>query len=198
MTATHSTTLQDYARQTTDAAAIIGDGPTAKAIAALAPELFSEPERNENTSAVCIVPSLAAALPAPEWTAAHLAAAVGDPLVWVVHEVQSVIVPLIEAGKPGRIVIILPAEEALGRAGDAAAGAVCGGILSMARTLSLELKRKAITVNVVCVDTGSCYEKPAIAQALRGQLELLLRRDSWITGQEIWVTDGTEAGRVRP
>ena len=69
MTATHSTTLQDNSCQTIDAAAIRGDGPTAKAIAAMAPELFSEPEHNENTSAVCIVPSLAAALPAPEWTA---------------------------------------------------------------------------------------------------------------------------------
>lgn len=198
MTATHSTTRQENARQATDAATIIGDGPAAKAIAAMAPELFPETERNENTSAVCIVPSLAAALPAPEWTTAHLAAAVGDPLLWTVHEVQSVIVPLIEAGKPGRIVIILPAEEALGRAGDAAAGAVCGGILSMARTLSLELKRKAISVNVVCVDTGSCHEKPEIAQALGGQLELLFRGDSWITGQQLWITDGTEAGRVRP
>ena len=181
---------------------IVGPGPGARAIAALIPALQAAPTgagtSSSDSPCVCIVPALADRRACLDWTSEHLVTAVADPLVWTVREIQSVVSTLIDAGKPGRIVIVLPSDEAMGVAGDAAGGAVCGGILSMARTLSLELNRKAIAVNVVCVDPRSCSEKPDVAEALRGQLQLLLREDTWITGQEIWVTGGTEAGRMRP
>jgi NAD(P)-dependent dehydrogenase (short-subunit alcohol dehydrogenase family) len=76
----------------------------------------------------------------------------------------------------------------------AAASAVTNGVLSMARTLAIELGRDAITVNAVALDATD----PAVP-ALSGVLAGLLGPGAdAVTGQEVYLTAGTDLGRLRP
>jgi hypothetical protein len=181
---------------------LIGSSDNARTLHKLVPTLqtidATETTPVDALQCVCVVPSIPEPLPANQWTSETLEASVEQPLLWTVTELQTVISRLIETERPGRLVVVLPSDHAMGVDGNAAAGTVCGGILSMCRTLSMELKRKSIAVNVLLVDTDACLEGPEVAASLRQQLALLLDLDSWMTGQEIWVADGSELGRKRP
>lgn len=181
---------------------LIGPSGDARTMHELVPALqlidAAETAPDGDLQCVCVVPAIPQPLPADRWTADTLEASVAQPLLWTVTQLQMVTARLIEAGKPGRLVVVLPSNQALGVDGNAAAGTICGGVLSMCRTLSMELKRKSIAVNVLLVDVDACREVPEVATSLRQQLALLLDLDSWMTGQEIWVADGSELGRKRP
>jgi NAD(P)-dependent dehydrogenase (short-subunit alcohol dehydrogenase family) len=80
--------------------------------------------------------------------------------------------------------------------GYAGASAVTNGVLSMARTLAIELARDSVTVNVLAIDTVVGTE---LRGALAAQLSALLGPGGQhITGQEIYLTAGSDLGRLRP
>ncbi|BBF99621.1 MULTISPECIES: hypothetical protein [Pseudonocardia] len=131
------------------------------------------------------IPPLA---PLAELTDDRLSTDVGDPLDAVLTDVQAVL------GGLGRLVFVLPHVPLMAAAGGTAASAVANGVLSMARTLSIELARDAVTVNVVAVDAAA----PAV-EALAAQLGVLAGPGGdAVTGQEIYLTAGTDLGRLRP
>jgi NAD(P)-dependent dehydrogenase (short-subunit alcohol dehydrogenase family) len=142
-------------------------------------------------ASACIVPPLPPATPLAELTDERLAADVGDTLDAVLVQVQRECERL-RGG--GRLVFVLPHAPLMGASGSAAASAVAGGLLSMARTLAIELARDAITVNTLAVDAAS----PPVS-ALSAQLGTLLGPGGeTITGQEIYLTAGHDLGRLRP
>ncbi|GAA5165350.1 MULTISPECIES: SDR family oxidoreductase [Amycolatopsis] len=119
-----------------------------------------------------------------------LDAEIGAVLADVLADVQRALPGL--TGHSGRIVFLLPHDVALGRPHATAAGAVAGALLSMARTLAIELGRDGITVNTILYAEGT---EPAVA----GQVAALVApAGDAVTGQEIYVTAGSGLGRLRP
>jgi NAD(P)-dependent dehydrogenase (short-subunit alcohol dehydrogenase family) len=139
----------------------------------------------------CVVPAVPAPAPLAALTDERLAADVGDVLDAVVAHVRD---ELDRLRGGGRLVFVLPHTPLMAAPGCAAASAVTNGVLSMARTLAIELARDAIAVNVVVLDAAD----PAVP-ALSGLLSGLLGPGGTaVTGQEIYLTSGTDLGRLRP
>lgn len=142
-------------------------------------------------ASACIVPPMPPATPLAELSDERLAADVGDALDTLLVQVQRECDRL-RGG--GRLVFVLPHAPLMGASGSAAASAVAGGLLSMARTLAIELARDTVTVNTVAVDASN-----AGGSALSAQLAALLGPGGeTITGQEIYLTAGSDLGRLRP
>lgn len=138
--------------------------------------------------AIVLVPRVPPPAPLAELTDERLCTDVGDSLDAVLADVQAVL------GGIGRLVFVLPHTPLMGVAGGTAASAVANGALSLARTLSIELARDGVTVNVVAVDAAA----PAV-DALAAQLGVLTGPGGdAVTGQEIYLTAGTDLGRLRP
>jgi NAD(P)-dependent dehydrogenase (short-subunit alcohol dehydrogenase family) len=139
-------------------------------------------------ASACIVPPIPPVTPLAE---ERLAMDVGDTLETVLVQVQQECDRL-RGG--GRLVFVLPHAPLMGASGSVAASAVAGGLLSMARTLAIELARDAVTVNTVALDPAS-----PCGSALSAQLRTLLGPGGEaITGQEIYLTAGSDLGRLRP
>ena len=176
---------------------MVGAGATARAVAADCHFTGSsdslDADATPYSNRLVFVPEFPKPRASRDWTAHTLELDVTTRLTDLVIGFQTAVKRMLEHHSGGRIVLVVPAEHALGQAGDAAAGALAGGIISMCRTLAMELKRKSIAVNVVFADIDG--DVPA---ALKPQLDLLLSLDSWMTGQEIWVGAGLEMGRNRP
>lgn len=140
--------------------------------------------------AVCVVARIPPPVPLAELTDEVLATGVSDALEEVLASVREALATL----RGGRLVFVLPGAPLMAAAGSSAASAVTNGVLSMARTLSIELARDSVTVNVIALDA----EAPSAA-ALTAQLSVLLSPGGEdITGQEIYLTAGTDLGRMRP
>jgi NAD(P)-dependent dehydrogenase (short-subunit alcohol dehydrogenase family) len=141
--------------------------------------------------AICIVPTVPERAAMANLSDSRLTTEIGDALEDVLAHVQSAL-DLLHDG--GRLVFLLPHAPLMGAPGSAAASAVANGVLSMARTLAIELARDRIGVNVLAVDA----EQPD-GDALAVQLRALLGSGGQgITGQEIYLTAGSELGRLRP
>ncbi len=141
--------------------------------------------------ATCVVAGVPPRAPLAELSDARLTVEIGDPLEEVLGAVQDELAHLQPAG---RLVFVLPAAPLMAVTGGAAGSAVAGGVLSIARTLAIELARESVTVNVVAVD-ADC----AATSALTAQLTTLLGPGGeQITGQEIYLTAGSDLGRLRP
>jgi NAD(P)-dependent dehydrogenase (short-subunit alcohol dehydrogenase family) len=139
--------------------------------------------------ATCVVPRVPEPAPLAELDDERLEREVGDALATVLEHARAAV----DAGA-GRLVVVLPHAPLMGVTGGAAASAVTNGVLSMARTLALELARDGVTVNVLAVDAAA----PAVA-SLAAALEALLGEGGGdVTGQEIYLTAGTDLGRLRP
>lgn len=135
-----------------------------------------------------LVPRIPVAAPLAELTDDRLDREIPDTLDAVLSDVQAVL------GDVARIVFVLPHAPLMAVAGGAAASAVANGVLSMARTLAIELARDRVTVNMVALDPAA----PS-AVALADQLTVLTGDGGdAVTGQEIYLTAGTDLGRLRP
>lgn len=138
--------------------------------------------------AAVLVPRIPPVAPLAELTDDRLTTEVTDALDAVLIDVQAVL------GEVGRLVFVLPHAPLMAVTGGTAASAVANGVLSMARTLAIELARDRVAVNVVAVDATA----PAV-HALGGQLAVLMgAAGDAVTGQEIYLTSGTDLGRLRP
>ncbi|MFC5142954.1 hypothetical protein ACFPK1_32360 [Actinomycetospora rhizophila] len=167
-------------------AAVRGDGALVpavrEALAAVTPGL---------APACCIVPRVPAPAPLADLDDERLDRDVGDVLVAVLAEVQRA-AGAFSGG--GRLVVVLPHAPLLGIPGGVAASAVTNGVLSMARTLAIELARDGVTVNVLAVDAAA----PSIRALTAGLEALLGDAGADVTGQEVYLTAGTDLGRLRP
>ena len=164
---------------------VVGEGALAAAVAEALTGVRAV------AASVCIVPPIPPGTPLAELSDERLAADIGDTL-------DSVLVQVLQECDRlrggGRLVFVLPHAPLMGASGSAAASAVAGGLLSMARTLAIELARDAVTVNTVAVDGSS----PG-GSALSAQLGAFLGPGGeTITGQEIYLTAGSDLGRLRP
>ena len=145
--------------------------------------------------AVVVVPRVPEPGALAELSARHLDTEVAEPLTDVLLAVQQAL-PGLRAAGGGRLVFVLPVGPVMGEPSASASAAVVGGVLSMARTLAIELGRDGVTVNVVVVDPLRLDE---LGPALADQFAALLGRGgAGLTGQEIYVTGGVELGRLRP
>lgn len=101
------------------------------------------------------------------------------------------------SGLPGHVVAVLSARAAMGEPADPEGSALAGGMLSLMRTLALELQRAGISANTLMCEhdgeqlTGS-PELAALVHALVNQAGTAL------TGQEVFVCNGRDVGRLRP
>jgi NAD(P)-dependent dehydrogenase (short-subunit alcohol dehydrogenase family) len=142
--------------------------------------------------AVCVVPRIPARAPLAELSDARLSEEIGDALDETLAAVQRELAFL----RGGRLVFVLPSGPLMAASGYAGASAVTNGVLSMARTLAIELARDSVTVNVLAIDTVVGTE---LRGALAAQLSALLGPGGQhITGQEIYLTAGSDLGRLRP
>jgi NAD(P)-dependent dehydrogenase (short-subunit alcohol dehydrogenase family) len=145
--------------------------------------------------AVVVVPRVPGPGALAELSARYLDTEVAEPLADVLLAVQQAL-PALRAAGAGRLVFVLPVGPVMGEPSAGAAAAVAGGVLSMARTLAIELGRDGVTVNVVVVDPLRLDE---LGPALAGEFAALLGNGgAGLTGQEIYVTGGVELGRLRP
>jgi hypothetical protein len=139
--------------------------------------------------AACLVPDVPGERDLTALSDELLDTEIGDVLGDVLAEIQRL---LPELTGNGRLVFVLPHDAVLGKPHAVAAGAVTGGILSLARTLAIELARVGVTVNTLLVADGA---ETAVAR----QVATLVAADAAdITGQEIYVTAGRGLGRLRP
>jgi NAD(P)-dependent dehydrogenase (short-subunit alcohol dehydrogenase family) len=165
----------------------VGEGPLADAVA-------GHLAAASGTAAVVLVPRVPEPAPLAELTAQRLESDVADPLADVLAQVQTAVPALRADG--GRLVFVLPAAPLMGEPSGTAAGAVTGGVLSMARTLAIELARDGVAVNTLAVDTERLDE---VGPAVAAQLAALLGpAGAAVTGQQVHVTAGSDLGRLRP
>jgi NAD(P)-dependent dehydrogenase (short-subunit alcohol dehydrogenase family) len=148
-----------------------------------------------SSPSVCVVPRIPAPAPLAELTDARLSADIGAALDEVLAAVQRELAFV----RGGRLVFVLPSGPLMAATGSAGAAAVTNGVLSMARTLAIELARDSVTVNVLALDTRLAAAAVGLAAALAEQLATLLGPGGqYITGQEIYLTAGSDLGRLRP
>ncbi len=99
---------------------------------------------------------------------------------------------VVTAGELGRIVAVAPAAAALGEPALLADAAVTGGLISLVRSLAIELAKSGGTANTLLYD-------PARPSATRAMLHALTSPDgSDVTGQEIYVAGSLSTGRLHP
>jgi NAD(P)-dependent dehydrogenase (short-subunit alcohol dehydrogenase family) len=99
-------------------------------------------------------------------------------------------------GADGRIVLLLPQDAAMGRPADPANSAITGAMLSLSRTVALELRKTGGTINAVMHDLEA---SPAAASAVAAQIvALALPAMTHLTGQEIFIAHGEDVGRLHP
>lgn len=97
---------------------------------------------------------------------------------------------IVTDGTPRSITLLIPAACAMGDPGDGAGSALAGGLLSLARTWAIELRKTGVPVNCLMVDgLAACAD---LLVTLAGQPGCA------ITGQEIFVAGGSDVGRLRP
>jgi hypothetical protein len=92
----------------------------------------------------------------------------------------------------GRVIALLPGDATMGDPGDVVNSAIAGAMLSLFRTVALELRRTSITANTLMY---SADETAGLATLINS----LLDPDAHsINGQEIYACGGADVGRLHP
>lgn len=141
--------------------------------------------------AIIIAPALSARAPAPSWSE------VAEELTRNFEFIQRFVRQCIAGKRGGHVVALLPALAAMGDPSDSGTSALCGGMLSLVRTLALELRKVEMTANAVFFqreggNAGHARELAALLQTLVAQA------GHAITGQAIYACGGADAGRLHP
>ncbi|MFC9840274.1 hypothetical protein ACFVKB_41885 [Rhodococcus sp. NPDC127530] len=173
------------------ATALIGIGSDSQALTA---KLGLEAYAAEGaTQQVCIVVTPPAPLPFAASTEEDLEdakALIAD----VVHSLQSAVTKFREQGiAHGSVAVLVPAKAVLGESRSVLPGLVGGAVLSLCRTMAIELKKDSVSLNTVLHGDFSVAECAAIASLLH-----VFRSSPALTGQEIYTADGPDLGRIKP
>jgi hypothetical protein len=96
-------------------------------------------------------------------------------------------------GRGGHLFGLVPANAAMGDPADCHGSALAGGVLSLWRTLALEVVKFKMTANVVL------YGERTDWRDLAAMIQTLLSQShGTITGQEIYADAGLDGGRLHP
>lgn len=102
-----------------------------------------------------------------------------------------------DSGSQGRLFSVLPVDAVMGDPGDPVNSAVAGGMLSLFRTVAMELRRLPVTANTIVAPPW-----PADADAAAGaaaMLRALCAPDmQQVNGQEIYAAAAADVGRLHP
>lgn len=105
--------------------------------------------------------------------------------------------------RPGRLLILLPGEAAMGDPGRPVESALAGAMLSLCRTVALEVRKRPVTINAVMYRPSSGTDDAEAARSrwagVAAQIRTLAQpacRD--VNGQEIFVTAALDVGRLHP
>ncbi|MGW0163000.1 hypothetical protein ACWDUN_27130 [Mycobacterium sp. NPDC003323] len=112
-----------------------------------------------------------------------------EPLMSAFHAVQHHWSSVMEHA--GRIIVVAPASTALGDADKPLDAAVTGGLISLIRSLAIELERHHATANTILFDTAP--DEPAVQVMIAALTHEQARS---ITGQEIFA--GASLGKLHP
>ncbi len=133
----------------------------------------------------------------PVAAAQNVWSTVAEALTDAFEEVQRYVRANTSSKRGGHVVALLPAEAGMGDPEDSGSSALAGGMLSMFRTLALELRKLGMTANVVLYEHAD--GRVAGAEDVASAISMLIRQGSGtITGQEIFAFAGQDAGRLRP
>ncbi|MFC9766173.1 hypothetical protein [Rhodococcus jostii] len=173
------------------ATALVGIGADSQALTA---KLDLEVYAAEGaTQQVCIIVTPPAPLPFAASTEEDLEDA-KTLIADVVHSLQSAVTKFREQGVAhGSIVVLAPAKAVLGESSSVLPGLVGGAVLSLCRTIAIELKKDSVSLNTVLHGDFSVAECAAIASLLH-----VFRCNPALTGQEIYTADGPHLGRIKP
>ncbi|HFJ0421403.1 hypothetical protein [Pseudomonas aeruginosa] len=108
-----------------------------------------------------------------------------------------------ERNIPGRLISLLPGDAAMGDPAQFVNSTLAGAMLSLFRTVALELRKKPITANTLMYSTASeaasssaVLADPAAIAAL---IEALLASSTGcVNGQEIYAQGAADVGRLHP
>ena len=147
------------------------------------------PAADDCAGALLIAPELGREPAANDWpaVAAALTAAFAAIQTFVARR----------SGRPAHVVALVPAMAAMGDPQDPTGSALAGAMLSLFRTLALELKKVGTTTNTLLV--GRAGEQLHGAADIAGLIRsLIVQTHATITGQEIFACSGLDTGRLRP
>jgi len=141
--------------------------------------------------ALLVVPALAAN------DKSDIAACVADELTRNFELIQRFVRQAIAQSKAGHVTALLPGAAAMGDPADTGASALGGGMISLVRTLALELKRLRMTANAVLFEWA--VDNIANSAEVAALVEtLVLQPGCAISGQTIFACSATDAGRLHP
>jgi len=97
----------------------------------------------------------------------------------------------------GHLVILIPADHAMGDPEDLAGSILAGTLISLVRTFALEFRKPGLTANCVFFDVsnGDIDGLDTIAELVS---MLTSQTQPLINGQEIFASGGRDSGRRRP
>ena len=104
----------------------------------------------------------------------------------------------------GRLISLLPGNAAMGDAAQLLDSTLAGAMLSLFRTLALELRKTPITANTLmyaATPSESAPEKMMLAdtQSLAALISMLLGKETQgVNGQEIYAQGAADVGRLHP
>jgi hypothetical protein len=98
----------------------------------------------------------------------------------------------------GRFVSLLPVDATMGDPDHVLTSALCGAMISLFRTASLEFRGTGMTANTLMYSTGD-HGEPADPEIIAALINTLLFTGSHsLNGQEIFATGATDVGRLHP
>lgn len=117
---------------------------------------------------------------------------VTDPLVNAFTVVRDRWNAITKAGEAGRVVVAAPAIAAMGDPDRPMDSAVVGALISFVRSVAIELRKSGGSANTVL------FEKSVSDRKCEALINVLINEPRMATGQEIFVTDGLDLGRLHP
>jgi hypothetical protein len=118
--------------------------------------------------------------------------------------IKAAIASFEERAVAGRVIALLPGDATMGDPGDAINSALAGAMLSLFRTVALEMRSTPITVNTLvyaarAVDEPNAGGTVGDPEALASVIATLLGSGTrGINGQEIYALAGADVGRLHP
>ena len=127
---------------------------------------------------------------------------IGDVLSGTFDTIKQIADCFEQSGRAARFILMLPGALAMGARGNINGAAITGALLSLARTLALELKKVGGTVNTIFYEeVGDARHGLSMAwpeDLAEAVASLSVRNSGGINGQELFVLSAADVGRLHP